>query len=299
MARRVRLAFAREIKPVPTPARQRKRSLHAAVAVGPRGSCVRRAGVAAALLFAGLLAARAAEPASRHVNPDVLWHIVHDRCVPDLARFHTPLPCIKVDLHAGYALLKDLDGATQVLLIPTARVTGIEDPAVRAPGAPDYLQLAWASRGTVSALAGRALPRQDLALAVNSIAGRTQNQLHIHIDCIDPKVRGALAARLGAIGTRWARFPGTLPGGPYLVRRLNSPDLAGVNPFRLLAEQVPGAAAAMGRWTLGLAGVHLPHGGRAGFVLLAARTDPATGTVGAAERLLDHGCAVAHAAAEN
>ena len=88
-------------------------------------------------------------------------------------------------------------------------------------------------------------------------------------------------------------FPAPLPGGHYLARVVDSPDLAGVNPFRLLADEVPGAATAMGRWTLAVEGVRLPPDGRAGFVLLADRADPALGDAGAAERLLDHACAVA------
>ncbi len=247
----------------------------------------------ARLVLAVLALGLAAAGPARRRDPNVLWHIVHDRCVPDLAEFHTPLPCIAVRPQAGYALLKDIDGATQVLLIPTARVTGIEDPAVRIPDAPNYLRLAWENRGTVSALAGRALPRPDVALAVNSVFGRTQSQLHIHIDCIRPGVRAAIAARLGALGTLWTMFPAPLPGGHYLARVVDSPDLAGVNPFRLLADEVPGAATAMGRWTLAVEGVRLPPDGRAGFVLLADRADPALGDAGAAERLLDHACAVA------
>jgi CDP-diacylglycerol pyrophosphatase len=41
-----------------------------------------------------------------------------------------PAPCALVDLRErdakGYVVLKDLVGATQYLLIPTARVSGIE-----------------------------------------------------------------------------------------------------------------------------------------------------------------------------
>ena len=257
------------------------------------------AGLCTLLVLGALLAGLPTTPAragsARRPNPNVLWHIVHDRCVPDLRQFHTPLPCIAVHPRAGYALLKDLDGRTQVLLIPTARVTGIEDPAVRAPGAPDYLALAWANRGTVRALAGRALAREAIALAVNSIAGRTQNQLHIHLDCIRPDVAATIAAQLGAVGTRFAPFPAPLPGGPYLARRLDTLSLVGINPFRLLAAEVPGAAAAMGRWSLGLVPVVLPSHAAPGFVLLASETDPARHHVAAAERLQDHTCALAGA----
>ncbi|MGC8474935.1 MAG: CDP-diacylglycerol diphosphatase [Acetobacteraceae bacterium] len=223
----------------------------------------------------------------------VLWRIVHGACVPHFAATGSPAPCLAVHPHAGYALLKDRDGTTQVLLIPTARVTGIEDPVVRAPGAPDYLALAWANRGVVARLAGRRLPRRDLALAVNAIAGRTQDQLHIHIDCVQPSVRAAVAAHAAELNAAWRPFPGLLMGQPYLAREVVGRSLDGVNPFRLLADQVPGAAAAMGQWTLVAVGARLPPGQRAGFVLLAGKVDARTGDRGAGERLQDHGCALA------
>ena len=223
----------------------------------------------------------------------VLWKIVHGACVPHMAASGVPAPCLAVHPRAGYALLKDRDGPTQVLLIPTARVTGIEDPAVRAPRAPDYLALAWAARGVVARLAGHGLGRQDLALAVNAISGRTQDQLHIHIDCVRPAVQAAVAAHAAGLDAAWRRFPVRLMGRDYLARVVAGRDLTGVNPFRLLADQVPGAAAAMGQWTLVVVGARLPPDARPGFVLLAGHADPATGDRGAGERLQDHGCALA------
>ena len=245
----------------------------------------------AALAALALLAACAA-PAHR-TDRNVLWRIVHGQCVPHQAAFGFPAPCLAVHPRAGYALLKDRNGATQVLLIPTARVTGIEDKAVRAPGAPDYLALAWADRGVVEALAGRALPRRDVALAVNSIAGRTQDQLHIHIDCLRRSVRDALAARSGGLDMGWREFPVPLAGARYLARVVEGTTLAGVNPFALLADQVPGAAEAMGQWTLVVAAARLAPDGRPGFVLLAGHTDPKTGDRGAGEEMQDHACALA------
>ena len=38
------------------------------------------------------------------------------------------------------------------------------------------------------------MPRDDISLAVNSVYGRSQNQLHIHIDCVRSDVRNALRA---------------------------------------------------------------------------------------------------------
>src|ERR1700753_3090760 len=65
-------------------------------------------------------------------DPNALWTIVHDRCVPNQLAHGDPKPCTVVNLQNGaehgYAVLKDLHGATQYLLIPTQRVVGIESP---------------------------------------------------------------------------------------------------------------------------------------------------------------------------
>src|ERR1700757_2680511 len=70
-------------------------------------------------------------------DSDALWTIVHDQCVPHEQRASDPAPCALVDLSGGgdrgYVVLKDPVGATQFLLIPTARVTGIESPALLEP----------------------------------------------------------------------------------------------------------------------------------------------------------------------
>ena len=64
-------------------------------------------------------------------DPNALWNIVNGQCVPDQSNNGDPAPCALVDLDGGeprgYAVLKDLVGATQFLLIPTERVTGIEE----------------------------------------------------------------------------------------------------------------------------------------------------------------------------
>ncbi|MET0331942.1 MAG: CDP-diacylglycerol diphosphatase, partial [Dyella sp.] len=43
----------------------------------------------------------------------------------------------------GYAILKDHHGPAQYLLIPTARITGIESPLLLRAGAPNYFAAAW------------------------------------------------------------------------------------------------------------------------------------------------------------
>jgi len=232
-------------------------------------------------------------PSARAEDPDALWKIIDNRCVPDQVQHATPAPCMLVDLNGGvehgYVLLKDRDGATQILLMPTAKITGIESPAILAPDATNYFAQAWLALPRLDALAKRSLPRDDVSLAINSISGRSQNQLHIHIDCISAEVRDSLRQYASEIGDNWAPLRVKLAGHQYLAMRLFGGQLTERNPFRLLADGVPGAAADMGHQTLVVTGIVLADGSP-GFILLADHADPATGDRGSGEELQDHAC---------
>lgn len=238
-----------------------------------------------------LLRALAVTAAPAHADPLALWRIVHDQCVPNQINRHDPSPCTLVDLAGGYVVLKDRRGATQFLVLPTARITGIESAALLSPRVPDYMQDAWAARRFVQEHALTRLTRADLSLAVNSIYGRSQNQLHIHVDCLRQDVRDALAQHRNAIGDKWQPFPVALAGHHYIARRLILLDLADVNPFRTLADEVPEARANMGAYTLVVAGA--TFGGKPGFIVLADHADPTHGDMANGESLQDHACAVA------
>jgi CDP-diacylglycerol pyrophosphatase len=232
-------------------------------------------------------------------DPDALWKIVHGQCVPDQTEHGIPAPCAGVALAQGeakgWAVLKDRDGATQFLLIPTARITGIEDPAILAPDATNYWRAAWAARTDMLARVGRTLPRDDISLAINSPSGRSQNQLHIHVDCIRADVRDTLHAHLAEIGLEWAPLGATLAGHPYLARRIVGSDLDAANPFWLLAAEPDVGAAEIGRHTLVVVGATFPDG-RDGFVALDDQVDAASGDRASGEELQDHDCTVAHQA---
>lgn len=242
---------------------------------------------------AALLVALVASNTNAHADPLALWRIVHDQCVPNQIDRHDPSPCTLVDLAGGYVVLKDRVGATQFLVLPTARITGIESAALLSPRVPDYMQDAWSARRFVEARAPGQLTRSDLSLAVNSIHGRSQNQLHIHVDCLRQDVRDALAQHRGAIGDIWQPFPVALAGHHYIARRLVLRDLEYVNPFRTLADEVPEARANMGEYTLVVAGA--TFAGKPGFIVLADHADMLRGDVANGESLQDHSCAVAHA----
>jgi len=227
--------------------------------------------------------------AAHAADPSALWHIVHDRCVPDELKHYDPAPCRAVDVGAGYAVLKDIVGTAQYLLIPTKRVSGIEDKAILAPDAPNYFAEAWLAAAYLRERIGRDLPRTDIALAINSVYGRTQDQMHIHIDCIRPDVQKTLREHQAAIGPDWTEFPEPLAGQHYRAMRLVEPELDRINPFDLLAKVVP--QPQMGSHTLVLVGAEF--GNKPGFILLDGVANPAAGDTGSGEELEDHRCVLA------
>ena len=194
------------------------------------------------------IAAGQSEPRS------VLWPIVQ-YCTA--ARHDAGEPaCFLTDPGRGYALLKDIRGPTQVLLVATDRRWGMEDPRIEAPDAPNYFAAAWAARRCVSTLAGREIPDSEISLAVNSMRGRTDGQFHIHIDRIRPEVASELGPGISELD---------FSGHRYAVRHIDS--LKGVNLF---AAEAGRAKAPIGEETMVVAGD--PRGG---FYVL---TDRATGT---------------------
>jgi CDP-diacylglycerol pyrophosphatase len=239
-----------------------------------------------ALLAAVLLALTTVGLAHADGDPSALWHIVHEQCVPNQLANDDPKPCAEVDLDSGSAVLKDLVGATQFLLIPTQRSSGIDDPAILAPGAPNYFAAAWRARSFVDERAGVTLPREWIGLAINSAFARSQDQLHIHVDCVSAEVHDALAAHAAAVGPAWAPFPVPLAGHRYDAMSVSGDDLT-ADPLTLLADGVPGAREDMAARTLVAVG-SVGADGRPGFVILTDRADPATGDLAEGEQLQDH-----------
>jgi CDP-diacylglycerol pyrophosphatase len=227
-------------------------------------------------------------PAPTQADPDALWTIVHGSCIPDEQQHDDPAPCALVDLtngeQHGYAVLKDINGANQFLLIPTERIAGIESPAIAQPDATNYFAAAWRARSFVQHAAGHKLPRDWLSLAINSQAARSQDELHVHIDCIRADVHDALTEQAGEVGGAWTPFPVPLAGHHYSAFAIKADDLDAVNPFTVLADGLPGARDDMARQTL--AAVGITAGG--GFLLLASRADDPAGGTGSAEDLQDH-----------
>jgi CDP-diacylglycerol pyrophosphatase len=223
-------------------------------------------------------------------SPNALWTVIQS-CVAEqrLGRV-PPGECLSVDLKDDVAILRSVEGRWQYLAIPTIRVTGIEDPQVKSAALPNYWELAWSA-------ANRYLPsnvtrnRANIGLAINSVPGRSQNQLHIHISCLKPYVKDELLADQNKIGTTWS--PPIIRNGNEMYRaiRVQSRTLDGENPF-MLVQKLPGAAQHMGLHTLVVTGASWNNGKTVGFYILDDYAhDTADGPDdGHGEGLLDEDC---------
>lgn len=212
-----------------------------------------------------------APQAARGHDPDGLLHAMQ-ACLADPAG----VGCTEVDRARGFVVIKDdsPEKPEAWLIVPDHEVTGIESPAVLRPPVADLWRYGWQTGARL--LPGRAPAGRGLA--INSEAGRSQNLLHIHISCVLPQVRAALART--AVGPEWASAPFLrLAGDTYNVRKVASLE---PSPFLRLTE-LPGARADMGAQSLAVIG-----SADGGYFLITDSTEP--GVVAEAEELLDESC---------
>jgi CDP-diacylglycerol pyrophosphatase len=236
-----------------------------------------------AVLLALALGACATHPG----NPNALWNIVSRQCAPQAQDPSLHNACAYVDTTRGYAVLKDINGIGQHLLIPTEKISGIESPLLEQPGLPNYWRDAWDARIYLERSLHTPLRREDVGLAINSASGRSQNQLHIHIDCMQPEVVAALSAQRASLGTSWRELDAPLEGHRYRARLITDATLSETDPFTLLLADTRARGEPMADQTLLLTGTTLADGQPA-FILL---NDHVHGLDHAsAEELLDHRC---------
>jgi CDP-diacylglycerol pyrophosphatase len=175
-----------------------------------------------------------------------------------------------------------------MLVIPTQRITGIDDSALLTPQEPNYFRSAWAARSAVERRLGKGLPREDVAITVDATSASNQDQLYLRVDCVDEAVAKSLVAYSDALDAEWRTMTIDLKGRRYWARQVESSDLSEVSPFRLLADGIGDAKTEMGAWSLSAVGANFF--GAPGFILLADHVQPTAG--GHAEDLQDRDCAI-------
>lgn len=214
---------------------------------------------------------------------NALWRVVNYGCVRNQRAFGRPAPCDKVDLDAGYAVVPSVEHADELLLVPTLRISGIEDNLVLDSRTPNYWADAWAERSKLMARARR-VTDDWVALAVNSAYARTQDQLHIHIDCLRGFAYEAL--RTSHIGAGWGMIE-PFQGQRYWARYVEPAEFSLVSSFRIVAASLGGSPQAMGHETIVAVHANAPL---PGFYVLYQAFDPQTHAHGFGEELLDHRC---------
>ncbi|OLP01061.1 hypothetical protein BVU76_17420 [Mycolicibacterium porcinum] len=193
---------------------------------------------------------------------------------------------------------------TDLLVIPTARETGIECDNLLNADAPHYFKDAYEYVGTLPL--GNQGQSPDWALGINSADNRGQDQLHIHVTLLDPTARADIdqavknhkvtrdekAWKTSVIGVRGHTEKGPIETSPRGYRAWNT-DNIDQNFFSALNTQIvaplkkAGADVGMNNETLLITKNHQGPG----FIVLAS--DEKSGMtpfgVNNIERLLDKG----------
>ena len=174
-----------------------------------------------AFVFPPFLAAQTTAPPAAPQAPvaprTVLFPIVSN-CVAN--QDGTP-QCAFVDAKDGYVILKDTRGESQLLLVATARRWGMEDPHIEASDEPNYFEEAWSARRCVTDANGRPAPDSEIGIVINSKYGRSDGQLHLHIDLLKPGIAEELHQR----------FPH--PGGVYKKRNETASFFYSGHPYAI------------------------------------------------------------------
>jgi len=205
------------------------------------------------------------------LDRQALWQVVQ-ACVADFKLTTTPFPCLAVNLFGGeesgdVVLRPPL--THDMILSPTRRVVGIEDPFLRSPDAPNYFDAAWRARSLLTDAAGRPPNRDAVALVVNSAIVRTQDQLHIHVACLLPAVQRAITAVAPQVPIgEWEQLSAVIPHIVFWGTRVHGTDLADIEPFRLVAEAFLDKDHDERNVTIMVAAVHVES--EDGFLILAS-----------------------------
>lgn len=183
----------------------------------------------------------------------------------------------------GYTVLVGKDIRTDHLTVPFAPITGVESPDLIKPGAENYFADAWkdgrASAAKDLGTTTDALPRDAIALAVNSQDGRSQDRLHIHADRLDPALAQQLKSE-NVSGDGWTDLKPIHGNHQYRAHWVAGTDLK-ANPFLIVHDQVVaehgggrvGEAYAlkhMGQHSIAVVGETNAQG-QAGFLILDGR----------------------------
>ena len=226
------------------------------------------AALSAVLILTALLAFAAH---AMGLHRQMLWQVIQI-CVANAELFGAAFPCRQIDLaggkERGYVIVKP-PLINDMIVAPTRSVAGVEDVFLQSDDAPNYFAAAWRARSLLVGRGGREPDWDEVGLVVNPVMIRSQDQLHIHIGCILPRVQKALTIVAPQVPVAtWARLPEVVPHIAFWGTRVAKSNLEGVEPFRLAAEALSDKMTERGRITIMVAGVRVA--GADQFLILAS-----------------------------
>jgi len=176
----------------------------------------------------------------RRGNPDKLGQLV-DHGKPGAGP--DDLKLLQPQGERGFAVISGKTHPTDMLTVPLSPIPGIESPELVQPGAENYFADAW-KHGREQAAKARGLdlnqlPRDAIALAVNSQNERSQDRLHIHADLLDPELGQQLKQQVvqgDFTQGQWALVK-PVHGHQYRALWVEGEDLK-ANPFKLVHDQL-------------------------------------------------------------
>ena len=224
---------------------------------------------------------------SARADRDFLWKEIGGVCVPAYKTDDVYGPCAMVNLNDDYAIYKTDDNPSEYLLIPTGRITGIEDVKLQLATEPNRFYDAWQSRGFMTQRLNRPIKEHMISLAVNAANARTQDQLHIHISCLASEARNIIARLpVNQLNGQWSASAVEIAGYRFFYKKLSMDELKKENLFITAKEKVD-----QEKGTFAYAGIGLVNLDPGNFLLLTGIGTSDRGVAG--ERLQDHQCLAA------
>lgn len=217
----------------------------------------------------------------RPSNRKALWSVIRTLCLP-ASYLGLSFPCLRIDRAEGYAVIRSPSRASlDFIVTPTTFVEGVESLYHSKTTAPNLWKAGWMSRDLLEDAAHRDLAWDEIILAVNSKATRSQDHLHIHLGCVERKLRSYLAAEVMLPGSDW-RIMGSETITPGFFVKFLKEDALNSDFFDKVIKEIPGGMKFAETQTIALAGVS--RRSYRGFALMVTLAPMA------AERLLAPSC---------
>ena len=219
-----------------------------------------------------------------HADRNILWNKINGGCVPGYVNKDTYQPCSLVDMNEKIAVYKVDNDKYQYLLLPTDKITGVEDDKLQKNGSPNYLYDAWLAKTFLTERLGKPIKERFISLALNPQNARSQDQLHIHISCLSSSANEILSKiPEGKINTAWSKEQVTIPPYSFYYRKVSLDELINENLFKSVSDKVK-----QEKGSLEYTGVGLVNRGPENFIMLVGIGTSAKGV--SAELIQDHEC---------